>query len=127
MLPHDGRGSLTPNPKIPRLASARMKTGIEIQNWASRIGFRLGSMWMVNNLQPRQPAAFAWRMNSESRRLLTPEHTRRAEAAHPSRPKSEKVIKTDVVGGVLSGSTARTVINRNSQGMDMKRSVNSMA
>src|SRR6266850_2823389 len=126
-LPHEGNGSLTPRPRIPRFASARMKTGIEIQNCAYRTGFRLGSMCTANSRPARQPAALACRTNSELRKLLVPEQTTRAEAAQPNSPNSENVISTEVVGAVLRGNTARTVMSRNSHGIDMNRSVNNIA
>src|SRR6185503_10876234 len=46
--PHDGIGSVMPSPRIPRLASARMNTGIEIQNCAIRIGFKFGNTCTTN-------------------------------------------------------------------------------
>src|ERR1700747_558346 len=41
-VPHEGKGSATPSPRMPRFASLKMKTGIEIQNCAYKTGFRLG-------------------------------------------------------------------------------------
>ena len=38
-----GSGSATPKPRIPRLASVKIKTGTEIQNCAYKTGFRLGT------------------------------------------------------------------------------------
>src|SRR5208282_2538611 len=56
-LPQEGSGSATPRPRIPRLASLRMKTGIEIQNCAYRIGFRLGRTCTRKSRGPCKPEA----------------------------------------------------------------------
>ena len=42
-LPHEGMGSATPKPRIPRFASLKMNTGIEIQNCAYSTGFKFGT------------------------------------------------------------------------------------
>src|ERR1700693_2064672 len=42
-FPHEGMGSMTPRPRMLKLASVRMNSGIETQNCASRMGRRLGS------------------------------------------------------------------------------------
>ena len=89
-LPQVGNGSPTLKPSNPRLASLRMKTGIEIQNCASRIGRRLGSRWRQNSalrgVRRRAPAAekseFAQRPGSganDARRRGPAEHSKQQE------------------------------------------------
>jgi len=48
-FPQEGSGSMTPSPSMLRVASVRMNKGMEIQNWARKIGRRLG-----NNLPKKQ-------------------------------------------------------------------------
>src|SRR6476659_6341885 len=100
-----------------------MKTGIEIQNCASRAPRKLGSRWSRISFSPEKPEARAIQTNSDFIRSFAPEQITRAEAAHPRRPSSAKVTVTDATGEIFSGSTARTVIRRNSQGTDRKRSI----
>src|SRR5262249_30647685 len=63
-LPSDGSGSVTPNPRAPRLASAITNTGIEIQNCARRVPRRLGSRCKRISFSPEKPAARAFQTKS---------------------------------------------------------------
>src|SRR5205807_10226746 len=122
-LPQEGRGSATPSPRIPRLASLRMKMGMETQNWAYSTGFRFGKTCRRSRRHPRQPQARACRTNSEFRKVRVPAHTTRAEGDQPNRPSRANVITTEVIGGSFSGNIARTVSNKNSHGKERDKSV----
>src|SRR6185312_11104564 len=111
-------GSDTPSPSAPKLASAMMKTGIEIQNCASNAPRRLGSRCSRISLNPEKPEALAIHINSDFIRFLAPAQITRAEAAHPNRPNKANVTVTEASGETFNGSTARTVIRRKSHGTD---------
>ncbi len=115
-LPQEGIGSETPKPRIPRFASVRMKTGMEIQNCAYSTGIRFGSKWRRSTRHPPLPEARASRMKSELRNERASAHTTRAAAAQPRHPKSANVMMTDVSGDTFSGRSARTVISKNNHG-----------
>src|SRR5882724_1818755 len=122
-LPQDGSGSPTPKPIRPRLASPRIKVGIEIQNCASTIGLRLGTMCANSNRPPRQPHARACNTRSEWRNDCAPARMIRADEAQPSSPITIKVRITDDSGEVVSGSRARIIRKRNNHGIDRKISM----
>src|SRR5579864_545990 len=125
-LPRDGSGSDTPNPNTPKLASAMMNTGIEIQNCASKVPRRLGSRCSRTNLKPEKPVARASQTNSDFIMSLVPAQITRAEAAQPSNPKSVNVSTTEASGEMFKGRTARTVIRRKSHGIHRNKSTSSM-
>ena len=100
-----------------------MNSGIEIQNWANRIGRRLGSKWRQNSRHRETPLARACSRKSELTSVRVPARMMRAGAAQPRHPSSRNVIITDVTGEVLSGNKARTASNRNSQGSERNRSM----
>src|SRR5882724_11095976 len=103
-----------------------IKTGIEIQNWASKTLRRFGNRCRRTNLMPENPAARAIHTNSDFIRSFAPEQITRADAAHPSSPNRAKVTVTDAWGEIFSGNVARTVIRRKSQGSDKNRSIKSL-
>src|SRR5262249_39714349 len=78
------------------------------------------------NLKPENPAALAIHTNSEFIRSLAPAQMTRAEADHPSSPRSTKVTVTEACGEIFNGSAARTVIRRKSQGTERKKSISSL-
>src|SRR4051812_19467057 len=123
MLPHEGMGSLTPSPKMPRFASVKIKTGTEIQNCANRIGFRFGRICRHKRRNPWLPEERAIKTKSEFISPLTSEQMTRAAPAQPKQPSMANVIATEVNGETFRGNTARTVISRNSHGSDKRRSV----
>src|SRR5207302_1324295 len=103
-----------------------IKTGMEIQNWASNAPRRFGSRCRRMSLRPENPEALAIHTNSDFISALAPEQITRAEAAQPSSPSKAKVTVTDAWGEMFSGSTARTVIRRKSQGTERKKSISSL-
>src|SRR5437879_769184 len=103
-----------------------INAGIEIQNWASNTLRRLGNRCKRTSLIPEKPAARAIQTNSDFIKSFAPAQITRADAAHPSKPSKAKVTVTEACGEIFSGSVARTVINRNSQGTDKKRSIKSL-
>src|SRR5215813_14043215 len=125
-LPSDGKGSETPRPSAPRLASAMMKTGTEIQNCASNVPRKLGSRCRRTSLKPEKPAARAVHTNSDCISDLVPAQITREEAAHPSSPRSRKVTAAEASGEAFKGKAARTVMSRKSQGTERTRSARNM-
>src|ERR1700728_659247 len=126
-LPQEGIGSATPNPRIPRFASLKMKAGIEIQNCAYNTGFKFGNTCIQNSRVPRIPEARACRTKSESRSELAVAQSTRAALVHPSRPNIKNVTNTETTGDTFNGINARTVISRKSQGNDKNKSVIAIA
>src|SRR5713226_5731217 len=114
-LPQDGIGSATPSPRMPRFASLRMKTGMEIQNWAYKIGFRFGKTWNTKRRTLRSPEARACKRKSELRIVVAPAQRILADAAQPNKPSRRNVANTDSTGETSSGRNPRTTINRNSR------------
>ena len=126
-LPQEGMGSATPSPRIPRLASLRMNTGIEIQNCAYRTGVKFGNTCIQNSRCAGTPAARAWLTKSAERSDAAVVHSTRAAVVQPSKPSSKKVTSTEIIGETFSGINARAVISKNSHGSDKKRSVTPIA
>src|SRR5215471_718765 len=125
-LPNDGKGSETPSPSAPRLASAMIKTGTEIQNCASSVPRKLGSRCNHMSLKPEKPAARAVQTNSDCINAFVPAQITREDAAHPSSPRRRKVTAADACGETFKGKAARTVISRKSQGTERTRSARNM-
>src|SRR5271157_1596547 len=122
-LPNDGKGSATPSPRMLRLASDRMKMGTEIQNCASKTGRRFGITCLHNSQRGATPVDLARMMNSACRMHRARASKIRAGAAQPNSPSTRKVMVTEAAGEVFSGSVARTISNRKSQGIDSTRSM----
>jgi hypothetical protein len=112
---------------MPRFASLKMKTGIEIQNWAYRTGFKFGITWIQNSLSLETPAARAWRTKSAELSDAAVAHNTRAAVLQPNNPSNRKVTTTEISGATFSGMNARAVISKNNQGSDKKRSVTPIA
>src|SRR5215469_11391139 len=126
-LPHEGNGSATPRPRIPRFASLKTNAGIEIQNCAYNTGLRFGTTWIQNSRLPPTPEARACRTKSESRSEPAVAHKTRAALVQPSRPNIKNVTSTDTNGETFSGIIARTVISKNNHGSETNRSVTAIA
>src|SRR5258708_33944086 len=121
-LPHEGRGSETPRPSTPKFASAKIKTGTEIQNCARRRGRRFGAKCRKSRRTSEHPCAHACNAKSEFRNDFAPAQTTRAPAAQPKQPRIKNVMVTDCRGGTFKGSKARTARSKNSQGRERTRS-----
>src|SRR5476651_254477 len=122
-LPQEGRGSATPRPSTPRLASARMKTGTAIQNWAKSTGLKFGTTCRHNKRNPPLPEARASKIKSDREKERASAQITRAAAAHPRLPSKANVTSTEVNGAMFNGRSARTVMSRKSQGRERNRSV----
>ena len=122
-FPHEGNGSATPSPRMPRLASAMMKMGMEVQNCAASTGLRLGSTWRRRRRCGEMPKAWACSTKSDWRMERAPEQMMRPEEDQPRAPRRANVMVTDAIGETLRGKSARTAKSRNSHGSDRERSV----
>src|SRR6267154_5796692 len=103
-LPHEGSGSETPSPSTPKFASAKIKTGTEIQNCAKRRGRRFGAKCRNRSRASEHPCARACKAKSEFRKDFAPAQTTRAPAAQPKQPRIKNVMVTDCRGGTFKGS-----------------------
>ena len=76
---------------------------------------------MRNKRGPSRPEARACKTKSELRSASALVESTRADAAHPSKPRTRNVIRTETSGETFSGKRARTVISRNNQGKDRNK------
>src|SRR5437867_703984 len=102
-FPHDGIGSITPKPSMLKVASVSTKTGIEIQNWASNTGRKVGMTWRKMIRHWLQPLARASNKKSESRMFFDVAQTTRNDEGHPSTPSKTNVATTDRIGEISIG------------------------
>src|SRR5271167_1711019 len=97
-FPQEGKGSETPRPRTPRLASAMMKIGMDVQNCAESTGRRLGSTCLKNKRCGGQPSACACSTKSDWRIARAPEQMTLPEEDQPRTPRSAKVMVTLAMG-----------------------------
>src|SRR5437763_12342346 len=100
-----------------------MNTGTESQSGGERSGLRLGTRWRHSRRKPLLPEALASKIKSDCARVRASAQITRAAPAQPRHPSKANVIITETSGDTFSGKSARTVISKNSQGSDRKRSV----
>src|SRR5204863_5850693 len=87
----------------------------------------LGKKWYHMSRKPPHPQLRACRIGAESRRSATLALTTRAPDAQPTEPSSRKVAARDAHEEMFSGSKARNVSSRNSQGSDRNKSIQAVA
>src|SRR5215468_3753452 len=121
-LPQEGKGSITPRPSMLSVASARMNTGMEIQNCAKRTGRKFGRTCLKTVRVELHPVARAIRRKSDSRRLRAEAQTTRSEDAHPSKPRRRNVQEIESAGEISSGNNARKVSSTNKSGNAIDKS-----
>src|SRR3979409_600983 len=91
------------------------------------MGVKFGSTCTRNKRTPRIPEARACSKKPDPRNDAEVAHNTRAALVHPSIPNTKHVTSTANSGDKLRGISARTVINKNSQGSDRNKSVTAIA